>query len=142
MINTNLTPRKDLSRAFHQGPPSYRSYDNRYDRDWDRGQDRQYDRGSGSRRGSSPSPRRGRRTYRDRDHEGYRSPGYDSPSRSYSRSRSRSRSRYSREDRRRWFAAPPNKEIMLEGLAPDMTEEDVRSSFPSSLPQTVRCGRE
>ncbi|PVH74065.1 hypothetical protein DL98DRAFT_594475 [Cadophora sp. DSE1049] len=61
--------------------------------------DRGYDR--------SRSPR-GRARYTDRDREGYQSPR---------RERSRSRSPY--------FGAPPNRNVILEGLPFDWTQEDV-----------------
>ena len=122
--NTDLTLWKDMSRSPPHGPAANNGRnDHRNDGDWDRGS-RQYDRGYTHRDRSSPSPRRGRGWYRDRDREDYQSPSYDS----------RSRSRSSREERPRRYAAPPNKEIMMEGLAIDMTEEDVRSSLPT-LPQ-------
>ncbi|RDL36090.1 uncharacterized protein BP5553_06702 [Venustampulla echinocandica] len=61
-------------------------------------------------RSRSRSPRRdGRGRYTDRDREGYRSP------RGHSRSRSRSP----------YFGGPPNRNVILEGLPIDMTQEDV-----------------
>ncbi len=125
-INTDLNSWKDISRSPPRGPAA-KVGRNGNQHDWDRTRERQYDRGYGNRPRSSPSPRRGRGSYRDRDREGYKSSSY---------SRSRSRSRSSHGERPRRIAAPPNKEIMMEGLATDMTEEDVRSSLPF-LPQPV-----
>ncbi|CAG8982970.1 hypothetical protein HYALB_00003549 [Hymenoscyphus albidus] len=73
----------------------------------------QYDtddrRGYGREGGRSWSPRReGRGRYTDRDREGYRSPP---------RQRSRSRSPY--------YGGPPNRNVMLDGLPKEMTQEDV-----------------
>lgn len=125
-INTDLHSWKDISRSPPRGPATKVGRNGNH-HGWDRSRDRQYDRGYGNRPRSSPSPRRGRGSYRDRDREGYKSSSY---------SRSRSRSRSSHEERPQRIAAPPNKEIMMEGLATDMTEEDVRSFLPF-LPQPV-----
>lgn len=74
----------------------------RQDQQWEERRDeRNYDR--------SRSPRReGRGRYNDRDREGYVSPR---------RERSRSRSPY--------FGGTPNRNVILEGLPLDLTQEDV-----------------
>ena len=121
MIDTDLSAWKAISRSPPRAPAvrdTTYNY-NTHERDWEAS--RQYDRSYAPRPRSSPSPRRGRGPYRDRDREGYRSSSY---------SPSRSRSRGSREERPRRYIAPPNKEIMMEGLSADMSEEDVRSSLP------------
>ncbi|KAL8935058.1 MAG: hypothetical protein Q9216_005605 [Gyalolechia sp. 2 TL-2023] len=64
-----------------------------------------------------------RRTYRDRDREGYRSP--ESKSRSSSRTRSRSRSPQRRRNRSPYHGGPPSKEAIMEGIPLDITEADV-----------------
>lgn len=65
--------------------------------------------GYGREPGRSWSPRRENRgRYTDRDREGYRSPP---------RERSRSRSPY--------YGGPPNRNVILEGLPIEMTQEDV-----------------
>lgn len=64
----------------------------------------------------SRSPRReGRGRYTDRDRENYVSPR---------RERSRSRSPY--------YGAPPNRNVILEGLPLDFTQEDVGRPIPLS----------
>jgi hypothetical protein len=67
----------------------------------------------------SPSPRRGR-SYYDRDYPD------DDP---YERSRGRQRSQTPDHDERSPSQGPPSKEVMIEGLAPHLTEKDVRLSF-------------
>ena len=67
------------------------------------------------RRGRSSPPQGRTGGYRDRDHEGYRSPRYDS----------RSRSRSPRRDRSPYYGGPPSREVILEALPLEMTEEDV-----------------
>ncbi|KAF2674884.1 hypothetical protein BT63DRAFT_381570 [Microthyrium microscopicum] len=62
------------------------------------------------------------REYRDRDREDYRSPRHDS------RSRSRSPSRRERA-RSPWYGGPPNREVIMEGLPMDITENDIRSEL-------------
>ena len=63
----------------------------------------------------SGSPRReGRGRYTDRDREDYQSPPRD---------RSRSRSPF--------YGAPPNRNVILEGLPMEMTQEDVGRPIPS-----------
>ncbi len=63
------------------------------------------------------SPRReGRARYTDRDREDYKSPP---------RHRSRSRSPY--------FGAPPNRNVILEGLPLEMAQEDVGRPVPTPL---------
>ena len=80
-------------------------------RDWDNTRARNEDR-----RGGTPPPRSGQYGgYRDRDREGYRSPGYES----------RSRSRSPQRDRSPYYGGPPSREIMMDGLPLDMVEEDV-----------------
>jgi hypothetical protein len=69
--------------------------------------------------GRSPSPRRGR-SYYDRHYP------YDE---SYERPRSRQRSQTDDHDDRSPSQGPPSKEVMIEGLAPHLTEKDVRLSF-------------
>ncbi|KAJ5738476.1 G-patch domain protein [Penicillium malachiteum] len=103
----------------HSHSPPKKSGDRRYDysserdpRSNHRGQDRDDYRRRSSR---SPYSRQGRQSYRDRDREGYRSPGY-------SRSRSRSRSR---NGRGRPHLGQESREIMMEGFPIDMTEEDI-----------------
>ena len=93
------------------------------DKNWDRRRDSSFGRDRPSRDRFSPSPRRGRHAYRDRDRDGYRSPSYDS--------RSRSRSRSSRDERYSGMGGPPSKEIIMEGLAAHLTEDDVRSLHPT-----------
>jgi hypothetical protein len=129
--NTDLRRWKDMPRTLQRGHEGTRHYENRYDEDWNHDRGQEYDRDHDDRGRFSRSPQGARGAYLDRDREGYRSPGYDS------RSRSRSQGRRSRDERRRRVdSPPPNKEIMLEGLASDMTEEDVRS-YPSPLPHPV-----
>ena len=68
----------------------------------------------------SRSPRReGRGRYTDRDREDYKSPPRD---------RSRSRSPY--------FGAPPNRNVILEGIPLEMTQEDVGRPIPILSIQT------
>lgn len=140
-----------FSRALLIGPDSYYAQDARTaDRRRENSADDYRDKGREPYRQSSRSPPRyyrGRDAgYRDRDREGYRSPpSYDmrySRSRSHSRTRSRTRSRsrsYSRsQSKGRRHARPlrhygtESREIMMEGLPVDMTEEDVRPSFSFS----------
>ncbi len=64
-------------------------------------------------RSGSPPSRENRGTYRDRDREAYRSPSYDSRSRSQQR------------DRSPYYGGPASREVILEGLMLDMVEEDV-----------------
>ncbi|KAJ9310369.1 hypothetical protein DTO217A2_148 [Paecilomyces variotii] len=115
--------RKDNSRALPRGPAADRRRDYPREReprsDYYRGRDR--DRDDYRRRPSRSPPRRGRAGYRDRDREGYRSPDYDSRSRSYSRSRSprRNRPHYGHE----------SKEVIMEGLPVDMVEEDISNEL-------------
>ncbi|KAI4285620.1 MAG: hypothetical protein L6R38_000522 [Xanthoria sp. 2 TBL-2021] len=93
-------------------------------RNYDSRPPREEHRGFGDyRRGRMPSPNARRRGYVDRDNEGYRSPTYDS------RSRSRSRSPQ-RRDRSPHFGAPPSREVILEGIPLDILEEDVRHHLP------------
>ncbi|KAI4255498.1 MAG: hypothetical protein L6R42_006693 [Xanthoria sp. 1 TBL-2021] len=96
--------------------PGLRNYESRPPREEHRGF-------GDYRRGRMPSPNARRRGYVDRDSEGYRSPVYDS------RSRSRSRSPQ-RRDRSPHFGAPPSREVILEGIPLDILEEDVRHHLP------------
>lgn len=106
------------------GPAAEGRYSNNgSDKNWDRRRDSSFDRDRPSRDRFSSSPRRGRPAYRDRDRDGYRSPSYDS--------RSRSRSRDSREDKNSSMGGPASKEIIMEGLAAYLTEDDVRSLHPT-----------
>ncbi|KAI4204202.1 MAG: hypothetical protein LQ350_001393 [Teloschistes chrysophthalmus] len=70
------------------------------------------------------SPDARRRGYVDRDREGYQSPVYNG--RSVSRSRSRSPQR---RDRSPYFGGPPSREVIMEGIPLDISEEDVRHHF-------------
>ena len=99
------------------------STNNNSDEKWDRRRDSSFDRNRPPRDRFSPSPRRGRNSYKDRDREDYHSPSYDS--------RSRSRSRSPRDDRKSSMGEPPSKEIIMEGLAAHLTEDDVRSLHPT-----------
>ncbi|KAJ5780397.1 hypothetical protein N7457_005557 [Penicillium paradoxum] len=84
-----------------------------YSRDRESGQGyRGHDRGDYRQRNSRSSPGRGRNTYRDRDREGYRSG-------SHSRSRSRSPRRGPSH------LGQVSREVMMEGLPVDMTEEHI-----------------
>jgi hypothetical protein len=100
---------KDRSRS----PPRRPAIDRRHERSRDPESAAGY-RGQGRddyRRRNSRSPdRRGRQTYRDRDHEGYRSGSH-----SRSRSPRRGQSNIGFESR----------EVMMEGFPVDMTEDDV-----------------
>lgn len=80
------------------------------------------------RRGRSP-PLRGERHsgYVDRDREGYRSPDYDSRSRSHS----------PRRDRSPYYGGPPSREVIMEGLPQEMTEDDVGYHPLSDPPGSV-----
>jgi hypothetical protein len=93
------------------------------DKNWDRRRDSSFDRDRPPRDRFSSSPRRGRNAYRDRDREDYRSPSYDGRSRSHSRS--------PRDDRNSSMGGAPSKEIIMEGLAAHLTEDDVRSLHPT-----------
>lgn len=84
-----------------------------------RDRDRRHDR---YRRGRTPPPNDYVRTYRDRDREGYRSPSYNS----------RSRSRSPRRHKSPGYGGPPSREVILEGLPLDMIEEDVRQHLSSA----------
>ncbi|KAI9877440.1 MAG: hypothetical protein M1830_003897 [Pleopsidium flavum] len=108
------TPPHDRSRTPPRGPAveakngSMREWDLRRERDSARER-------KDHRRGQSP-----RGGYRDRDQEGYRSPGYDS----------RSRSRSPRRDRSPYYGGPPSREVILEGLPVEMAEDDVGHHYP------------
>ncbi|KZF20431.1 hypothetical protein L228DRAFT_250117 [Xylona heveae TC161] len=89
-----------------------------------RGSSSNNNRGGG--RSPPPGPRRGgagsgRGTYFDRDREEYHSPS------NYHDSRSRSQSPRRRRDRDRspYFGGPPSRDVILEGLPQDMTEDDI-----------------
>ncbi|KAL9108722.1 MAG: hypothetical protein Q9227_006518 [Pyrenula ochraceoflavens] len=104
----------ELSRTPPRGPAAdTRSRD---DRGWNNGRGKDYDRDDYRGRASSSS-RRGR--YRDWDREDYSPP--------YSRSRSRSPARGRHLD----YDVPPSREIMMEGLRPEMTEDDVSFIEPA-----------
>ena len=101
-----------------------RDYNNT--REWDirRDRDNTSDYGNNT-RGRSPLTRSGApQGYRDRDREGYQSPGYDS----------RSRSRSPRRDRSPYFGGPPSREVMMDGLPVDLVEEDVGHHPPRTSP--------
>ncbi|TVY23135.1 putative RNA-binding protein [Lachnellula hyalina] len=102
--------RKDNTRTPPRGPAGERMNESdRYQRD-------ERD-GNGHGRERSRSPRwEGRGRYTDRDREGYRSPP---------RNRSRSRSPY--------FGGPPNRNVILEGLPTDMTQEDILNELRQSF---------
>ena len=111
---------EDASRTPPRGPAADGRYDNRYnDRDWDRRRDASYGRDEYRFR-RSPSPLRGRGPYTDRDRQGYLSPSNDS------RTRSRSGSTSSRGGQQQSLGGQPTKEIMMDGLSPQFSEDDVR----------------
>ncbi|KAH6671756.1 hypothetical protein B0J14DRAFT_80316 [Halenospora varia] len=94
---------QDNSRTPPRGPAGDRMHNSNYPDRYER-----------SGRARSKSPRReGRGWYTDRDREGYRSP------------RSRSRSPY--------FGGAPNRNVILEGLPIDMTQEDILNELQHSL---------
>lgn len=107
---------KDFTRSPPRGPLGENRYQQQTSDRNDRGRwetrdsdHRDYER--------SRSPRReGRGRYIDRDREGYQSPR---------RARSRSRSPY--------YGAPPNRNVILEGLPLDFTQEDVGCPIPTTL---------
>ncbi|OAX83643.1 hypothetical protein ACJ72_01992 [Emergomyces africanus] len=118
------SPPHDTSRTPPRGPAADRRHPGG-DSDIPMARDyRPRERDEYRRPSRSPGPRRGRSSYRDRDREGYRSPVYDSRSRSYSRSRSPSRSRSHRGPRRPYFGQE-SREIMMEGIPVDMNEDDI-----------------
>lgn len=106
---------ESMNKGGARSPPRRLAADSRleYPRDRESGQGyRGHDRDDNRRRTSRSSPHRGRNAYKDRDREGYRSA-------SGNRSRSRSPRR-----------GQPNmgqvsREVMMDGLPVDMTEEDV-----------------
>ncbi|KAL2807688.1 hypothetical protein BJX63DRAFT_411528 [Aspergillus granulosus] len=104
----------DQSRTPPRGPALDRRHEYPRDHSDSRSRYRSRDHDEFRRRSSRSPPRRPRGGYRDRDREGYRS---RSRSRSYSRSRSprRDRPHYGQESR----------EVMMDGLPVDMTEEDI-----------------
>ncbi|KAI3154193.1 hypothetical protein CBS147325_1285 [Penicillium roqueforti] len=116
----------DRSRSRSPGgarsPPRRLAADSRleYPRDRESGQGyRGHDRDDNRRRTSRSSPHRGRNAYKDRDREGYRSA-------SGNRSRSRSPRR-----------GQPNmgqvsREVMMDGLPVDMTEEDIATELSNA----------
>ncbi|KAK6580576.1 hypothetical protein PZA11_006812 [Diplocarpon coronariae] len=104
--------RKDNSRTPPRGSASQRAYDFA-------STERQFreERPDGYDRSRSRSPRReGRSRYTDRDREGYESPR---------RERSRSRSPY--------FGGPPNRNVILEGLPSEWTQEDILNELQYNL---------
>ena len=107
-------PSRDGRTVPSEMPSNVREWDTRAQRD----RNQEYD---NYRRGRSPSPQGRYGGYRDRDREGYRSSGYDS----------RSRSRSPRRDKSPYYGGPPSREVILEGLPVEMTEEDVPT--PTSL---------
>jgi RNA-binding protein 5/10 len=102
----NTPPRAPAGdRTYISAHPERGRSDERYAAD----NERDYER--------SRSPwREGRGRYTDRDREDYKSP---------SRDKSRSRSPY--------FGAPPNRNVILEGLPLEMTQEDVGRPIPTPL---------
>lgn len=128
------SPPHDRNRSSHSGDEfAIKGASTRRERDIGalRSENRGYE---DYRRGRSPSPRgRERAPYRDRDHESYRSPSYESRSRSQNRSRNRSRSRSQRRDPSPYYGGPPSREVILEGLLLDMVEEDVGHPIHHSL---------
>lgn len=114
---------KGRSRSPQQQPANRRL-------DYPRDQDAQYrsrDRDDYRNRASRSPPRRGRQSYRDRDREGYQSPGY-----SHSRSRSPrgGKSHFGQESR----------EVMMDGIPQDMTEDDVSLIYNWNRGWRIRSG--
>jgi RNA-binding protein 5/10 len=108
---------KETQRTPPRGPTGDRMYSSAH-LDQGRIEDRypgNLERGRGYERSKSPR-REGRGRYTDRDREDYQSPPRD---------RSRSRSPY--------YGAPPNRNVILEGLPMEMTQEDVGRPVPTSL---------
>ncbi|KAI9709377.1 MAG: hypothetical protein M1812_007713 [Candelaria pacifica] len=125
------SPPHDLSRRPPYGPSGEISIKGAASqREWDLRRDRDNFREREDYRSQSPR-RNNRDTYRDRDREDYRSPGYDDRSRSQSPARRRGRSPE--------YAGPPSREIILEGLPLDMTQDDVghHPSHPISDQQNL-----
>ena len=103
-------PSRDQRNNPSEMSSNVREWDKRAQQDRDRNLD--YD---NYRRGRSPVTKGRNGGYRDRDRVGYRSSGHDS----------RSRSRSPRRDKSPYYGAPPSREVILEGLPLEMTEEDV-----------------
>ncbi|KAL3464315.1 hypothetical protein BJX64DRAFT_94859 [Aspergillus heterothallicus] len=102
------------SRTPPRGPAADRRHEYPRDHSDSRSRYRSQDRDDFRRRSSRSPLRRSRGGYRDRDREGYRS---------RSRSRSYSRSRSPRRDRP--HHGQESREVMMDGLPVDMTEEDI-----------------
>lgn len=110
-------------REDHRHIRSYRDLPDIHD-------DRELRNYDGRRYQRSPSPRRHEgRNYKDRDREDYRSPDRGQPS-GDSSPRRRDRSPFVGGT----TAGAPSREVILEGLPLDITENDVRHTFPSRLP--------
>jgi len=103
---------QDNPRTPPRGPAGERGYDSAHSekRHWE---DKHDSRDRGYERSRSPR-REGRGRYTDRDREGYQSPRRD---------RSRSRSPY--------YGAPPNRNVILDGIPLHMTQEDVGRPIPT-----------
>lgn len=116
-------PSRDERIVSSETSSNVREWDERAQRDRNQGYDTY-------RHGRSPSPRGRNGGYRDRDREGYRSSGYDS----------RSRSPSPRRDKAPYYGGPPSREVILEGLPLEMTEEDVptpTNPFTAHSPRTI-----
>jgi hypothetical protein len=127
-LELSLTLFKDMDYEGRSRSPQQHPADRRLD--YSRDQDAQYrsrDRDDYRNRTSRSPPRRGRQSYRDRDREGYQSPGY-----SHSRSRSPrgGKSHFGQESR----------EVMMDGIPQDMTEDDVSSIYSWNRDQRIRSG--
>ncbi|KAI9889279.1 MAG: hypothetical protein M1814_005654 [Vezdaea aestivalis] len=111
----SYSPPQDRSRTPPRGPGG--SYNHDSGRSQWRGNDsRRYD--SRNRHGRSRSRSRSpRHSYRDRDHENYRSP------------RRRSRSPSQQRERRTLLKGPPSKDLIMEGIPVDMTEDDIKDEL-------------
>ncbi|KAJ5816297.1 hypothetical protein N7447_008530 [Penicillium robsamsonii] len=124
------SPGKRLPAHRARSPPGRLAADSRleYPRDRESGQGyRSNDRDDYRRRDSRSSPHRGRNTYKDRDREGYRSG-----------SGNRSRSRQSN-------MVQVSREIMMEGLPVNITENDISaelSAFRADGLEDVRVIRD
>ncbi|KAI9833288.1 MAG: hypothetical protein M1819_003682 [Sarea resinae] len=115
------TPPQDTRTSPPRGPAADRErLDIAAAREWDRPPNRtvSHERSNYRRDGPKSTGRRPRNAYRDRDREGYRSPSDGS--------RSRSRSTDRRRGRSPQFGGPPSRDIILEGLPVEMTEDDLR----------------
>ncbi|KAJ5768111.1 G-patch domain protein [Penicillium manginii] len=107
------------SQGYSGTPQRHDNRRREYSDNWDaRAPPHNRDQDDHRRRPSRSPQHRGRQSYRDRDREGYRSPGY-SQSRSRSRSARRGGSGFGRE----------SKEIMMDGIPQDMSEDDVSAEL-------------